>query len=555
MPTVTLNRDVFERLVGKKLSDEQLKDRISMLGTALEGLYTKEIIVEIFPNRPDMLSEQGFARAFAAFIGTKQGFREYKIKKSGSKVIVDKNVTMRPFTVCALVKNLTFTDERIREIMQIQEKLAATHGRNRKKSAYGIYPADNINFPAIYTAKDPAQVTFWPMGMPGPIKASQVEQLHPKGREYKHIAEGWKKYPFFIDAKNNVMCMLPYTNSNDTGKVETTTKNVFVECTGTDLNNVTVALNIIVTMLADMGGEIYSIDMVYPDKTITTPDLSARTMNLNISEVNRILGLTLTEKEVRLYLERMGYGTTNRTVLVPAYRADILHPIDLVEDIAIAYGYENVKEEIPHVATIAEEAPLSRFVARLSELLIGAGQQEVKSYHLLSQEELGQKMKNVSPSIPLKNAPADYDRLRNRILPGLIKILAQNQHHNYPQCIFEVGVTFNPDSKAENGVREQMTMGVMLCHEKADVTSIRQIIDLLGRALALPIAIRETTNPSFIEGRTAEAVVNGKIIAIFGEIHPQVLANWNMVMPVAAAEIDVEALFAIVQQNEEIGAK
>jgi phenylalanyl-tRNA synthetase beta chain len=135
MPTVTLNRKVIDQLVGEKFPTDQLKDRIAMLGTALERIDDNEIIVEVFPNRPDMLSEQGFARALRSFLGIKTGLVKYKIKKSGCKVLVDASVTMRPYTACALVKNLVFTDERIREVMQIQEKLATTHGRNRKKSA------------------------------------------------------------------------------------------------------------------------------------------------------------------------------------------------------------------------------------------------------------------------------------------------------------------------------------------------------------------------------------------------------------------------------------
>src|SRR3989344_3075638 len=148
MPTITLNKDLLEHALGKKLPLEELKDRISMLGTALEKIEGNQIEVEIFPNRPDLLSEQGFARAFSSFLGIKTGLQKYDVQRSNQKVIVDKNVTMRPYTACAMVKNLKLNDERIKEIMQVQEKLATTHGRNRKKSAYGIYPLERIHFPA-----------------------------------------------------------------------------------------------------------------------------------------------------------------------------------------------------------------------------------------------------------------------------------------------------------------------------------------------------------------------------------------------------------------------
>ena len=193
MPTINLNKKEFEKLVRKKLPLEELKDRISMLGTDLEKIEGNEIIVEVFPNRPDMLSEQGFARAFSSFIGVKTGLQKYQVKKSGYQVIIDPSVTMRPYSVCAIVKNVVFTDERIREVMQIQEKLAKTHGRDRKKSCYGLYPADKIHFPVTYIAKDPKKVLFQPLGFLEKMPAIKVEEVHPKGKEYRSIAKDWKK--------------------------------------------------------------------------------------------------------------------------------------------------------------------------------------------------------------------------------------------------------------------------------------------------------------------------------------------------------------------------
>ena len=158
MPVVNLNKEVFEKLVGKKLPLSELKDRISMLGTDLESIG-EEIEVEVFPNRPDMLSEQGFARAFSSFIGVKKGLKKYKVTKSGEKLIVDTSVTnVRPYTACAIVKGLTLNEERIREIIQIQEKLHISYGRNRKKAAIGIYPMEKIKFPINYLAKNAIEI-------------------------------------------------------------------------------------------------------------------------------------------------------------------------------------------------------------------------------------------------------------------------------------------------------------------------------------------------------------------------------------------------------------
>jgi phenylalanyl-tRNA synthetase beta chain len=545
MPTITLNKKVFEELVGKELPLDKLKDRISMLGTDLEKIEGNEIQVEIFPNRPDLLSEQGFARAFSSFIGVKTGLREYEVEESGMVVIVDPSVTMRPYTACAIVKGLTFNQEKIEQIMQAQEKLATTHGRNRKKSAYGIYPINNIKFPINYIAKNPKEVEFQPLGFEEKINASKIEELHPKGREYKYVAEGWKKYPFFIDSNDNVMCMLPYTNSNDTGKVDETTKDIFIECTGNDLQNVSVALNMFVTMFADMGGKIYSLDIEYPDKTITTPNLEPTKMKLDLSYVNKRLGLNLNVDEIKELLEKMGFRYSNGEVLIPAYRADILHQVDFIEDIAIAYGYENFKEEIPNVATIGEENKFEIFANKVRDILVSNKMLEVKNYHLSTKEDMEDKMQIKSEIISLKNALGEHNYLRNSLIPSILKNLHENQHHEYPQNLFEIGRVFSL-GESETGVLEKENLCVVTCHEKTDFTEARQVLDILFNSLGLKIKVKETQHDSYINGRVGEIILNDQPLGIIGELHPQVLTNWDLIVPVVCFELDLEKLFEII---------
>ena len=549
MPTVILNKNVFEKLVGKKLPIEKLKERISMLGTDLEGIEGNEIQVEVFPNRPDMLSEQGFARALSSFIGVKTGLRKYDVKKSGEKIIIDKSVTMRPYTACALVKNITFTDEKIKEIMQIQEKLATTHGRNRRKSAYGIYPSDSINFPVHYIAKKPKDVKFKPLGLNKEIVASEVITKHPKGKEYAYLTEGWEKYPFFIDSKDNVMCMLPFTNSEDTGKVDENTKNVFIECSGVDLENVKIALNIFTTMLADMGGEIYSIDIVYPDKTITTPDLTPKKMKIDIDYVNKRLGLSLKEVEMKKLLGNMGYGYEKGSALVPAYRADILHPMDLVEDIAIAYGYENFNEEIPKVSTIGQEDKFEVFKRRVAYILTGLGLIETCSYHLINNDDQTKKMEMKLDCVKLSNPTTEeYNTLRQWMIPCLMNVFKNNKHYEYPQKIFDMGVVFKKNNKTETNAEEFTRIAVATSHNNAEYTEVKQVIDYLFRMLEVEYKIEDYEHESFIPGRVGRVIVNNKKIALIGEVQPKVLENFELNMPVACFELNLTELFNIINK-------
>ncbi len=550
MPTVTLNRATFDNLLGKKYSTEDLKERIAMIGTDLEKIDDNEIIVEIFPNRPDMLSEQGFARALKAFVGIAPGLQEYAVKKSGYKVIVDNSVTMRPYTACAIVKNLTLTDERLREIMQAQEKLAMTHGRNRKKSAYGIYPLDTISFPVTYTAKDPDKVKFKPLGFDNFMNASEVLTLHPKAKEYLHLTKEWKKYPFFIDANNNVMSMLPFTNSQDTGKVEVTTKEVFIECSGIDLNNVSVALNMFVTMLADMGGEIYSIEMQYNNKKIITPDLSPRSIELDVLYANKVLGLDLKPLDAKKCLEKMGYAVKGKKVLIPAYRADILHQRDIVEDIAIGYGYDIIEEEIPSIATIAQENPFEVFKSKINNILVGLGMLEISNFHLIDKAvQTTQLLKPVDVLEIIDPVSMEYNSLRHWLLPCLLQTLRINKQHEYPQKFFEIGIVFEKNSEKSTLTEESTHLGIVLSHQKANFTEARQVVEYILRMLEIEATVKEITEPSFLEGRAASICVDNIPIADIGEIYPQVIQNFGLDMPTVAIELNISTLWNIVEKK------
>jgi len=545
MPTITISKKELEKSIGKKLSLEELKDRISYLGTDLEGIEGDNITVEVFPNRPDMLSLQGFARALSSFIGAKKGLKKYNIKDSKEQLIVDKSVeSVRPFTACAIVKNIKFDDEKIKEVIQIQEKLHITYGRNRRKVAIGVYPFEKIKTPIKFLALEPEKIKFRPLEFPSVINGRQILSKHPAGREYGHLLENCKKYPVFMDANNNVLSMPPIINSHDTGKITEKTKDVFIECSGFDFNVLKKCLNIIVCSLADMGGEICSMKLKYGSKTFVSPDLKSEQMNLNLKYVNKILGLKLSNGDVKKYLEKMGYGVNGKKVLIPAYRTDIIHEIDLVEDIAIAYGYENFKEEIPEVATIAEENKFEIFKRKVSEILVGLNLVECSSYNLV-EGDLNKKMNVEMKSIELTNPSSkEYSHLRSWMIPSLMQILSSNKMYDYPQNIFEIGTIFKEDNKEETGVKELSRVAVLLCGKDANYTKIRQVLDALLNNLDLKYDVKDTEHDSFIDGRVARISVNGKEIAYIGEINPKVLSNFGLEMPVAALELNLNEIFS-----------
>ena len=550
MPTITLNRKVVESLVGKKLPLEELKDRISMLGTDLEHVDDDEIIVEIFPNRPDMLSEQGFSRAFSSFIGVNKGLRKYNVKKSGEKVIVNKSLKdVRPYTVCAIVKNLNLNDERIREIIQIQEKLHVTYCRKRKKAAIGIYPMEKIKYPIYFTAKKPEEIVFRPLEWNKVINAKQIMEQHPTGIEYKHLLKDLKKYSVFYDANNEVLSVPPIINSHKTGKITDTTKEVFIEVSGFDLHTLNYVLNILVTALAEMGADIYSMKVEYPDKTIVTPNLNPTKMKFDLSYLNKWLGLKLNEKQAKDLLEKMGFGYEKGTALIPAYRPDILHPTDLSEDIAIAYGYENFTPEIPSKATVGQEDLYEKFRKNIANILIGLNLLEVSSYHLANEQKQFSYMNIKSNNyVKLANSLSEeYQIMRECILPNLMKILGDNTHNEYPQKIFESGKVFKL-GESNTGVIEDDNLACALSNNDIDYTKIRQVLDYLFTQLGIKYEIKETVHETFIPGRVGKIIMDKKEIGFIGEIHPKVISSFGIEMPVSGFEINLKKVFKKIEK-------
>jgi len=543
MANVKLNRNCIEQSLGKTLSEAELQ-QISMMGTPFECVEGSDLHIEIFPNRPDLFTEQGFSRALSSFLGIKTGLASFTIKKGSQQVLVDKSVEqVRPYTACCIVRNLSCTNEMIKELMQVQEKLHTTFGRNRKKLAIGIYPLDKITFPITYTAKNPKDIVFVPLGSKKEMSAQDILMQHPMGKEYAHLLTNLPAYPLFIDLKKQILSMPPIINSDTVGRVNTSTKDVFIEVSGFTFEDCSVCLNIIATALHDTKAVIESVDVIYSDTTRTTPQVEPRKMQFDKTYAEKRLGITLTEKTTKDLLEKMGFSYEKGTVQVPCYRVDIMHPIDIVEDIAIAYGYDNFEPLLPEVSTIAESAPFEVFKKRVVTILIGAGLLEMNSYHLTNKTTHTTNMRSVHDPIPLANAlTPEYNSLRTSLLPNMMDILSRNKHHDYPQHIFEAGVVFSLGA-SETGLIEDQHLAITLAGPDEDFTRIKQILDLLMRSLDMKYTTIAQEHPSFIPGRSSAVLCASTAIGVLGEVHPQVITSFFLSMPVCALEINLSELW------------
>jgi len=572
MPSITLNKERVKKLVGREVSDEILKEKISYLGTDLEKITKDEIIVEIFPNRPDLLSEEGFARALKTFLGFEKGLRKYKTEKSNYEVIVHESVKeVRPYTACLVAKNLKITEEELKNIINIQEKLHITYGRNRKKCAIGIYPMENINFPIQYKAIEPEKILFVPIGEKKIINGYDLLSKTKTGKEYGYLLKNQKKFPVFIDSKKIIMSVPPILNSKHTGTVNTETKNLFVECSGHNFKIVSKALNIIATALSDMNAKIYEVTIKYEkeNKKIITPNFEPDKINVDINYINKYLGLNLTEKEIIHLIEKMGFGINNIKkeiieILIPCYRADILHQVDIVEDICIAYGFDKIKEEKYITGSTGKEIYREKVEEKIRDILIGDGLLENINYSLVKEEE--QKKIGLKKLVKIKNpTSSEYNSMRRYLFISLLKTMKNNKMNEYPQKIFEIGKTFkkidnkeeknNKEEKKEENktIIEEKKLCVSQISNNSNYTWAKQRLELLKNLFELEIKYEQKEYDFFIKGRSAEIkIINKKekqTLGFIGEINLDVLRLYELEHPVSLFEINIDLLSKIIEEN------
>ncbi len=548
MAIVKFDRKIFEKEIGKLKED--LQNKIAEFGTTVENLNEKEIELEIFPNRPDLLSYYGYKRAFLAFLGKNKGLKSYKVypPEKDYEVNISSSVKeVRPYTVCAIVKKLKLNDERIKDLIELQEKLHKTLGRDRKKLAIGVYPLEKIKFPITFKALEPDKIKFSPLGYNREMDAIQILNQHPTGKKYGKLLAGKMKFPIFIDSNQQILSMPPIINSELIGKLTIKTNAVFIECSGFDFKILNKCLNILTTSLAEMGGKIYQLKLNYSKQKIT-PDLSSEDFKISLEHVNKLLGLSLREKEMNKLLEKMGYSYDKGIVKVPAWRTDILHEVDLIEDIAIAFGYENFSPELPAFFTIGEEDRKETLKNKIREILVGLNMLEVLNYHLSNSKEQFLKM-GLSKfpkelGIEIKNSKTDYDLLRTRLTPSLMKVFSENSASEFPQRIFELGKIFYKEKTLEGKIEIIERESLAVAISPGNFTEIKQIANYLFKSTGLKLKFKESKDPplSFVKGRIAELFLEDFKIGFLGEIQPSVLEKWNIKMPIALFEINLENL-------------
>ena len=578
MVSIIARMDDLEELVGMKLprTEEELNELLYSIKCEISHPTIEnnepvpaaslqddsEVNIEnVDTNRPDTWSPEGIARALRGLLNIEVGIKKYSAaKKPATEISVDTQLeTIRPFIACVVARHPKMNDTIIRCLIHLQEKLDQSYGRKRRRSSIGFYDFDLITPPLRYGVAGPDEVRFVPLEGTEPLSLREILQRHPKGIEYGHIVSENPKLPILLDSKGKVLSFPPIINSNDLGKLTSETKNVLVEVTGTSEETVMNVLIILTTALAERGAEIGSAVVHYrygrPRSTIT-PKLEERRITLPLEMIKAIIGLELRSAEILSLLRRARYngsisGKKKVNVLVPCYRLDILHPVDIIEDMAIAYGLNRVEPKWPSDPTIGGLSAMEEYSDTARELMIGLGFQEVLTFVMTNQEKLFSRM-NQAPGAVVEVANPKVTTLtclRSWLLPSLMDFLASNTHIEYPQRLYEVGDCTVWNLNIPNRTKDVRKLACVSAHARANFTEIKSALEPLMTNLGFQFALRPIVNSSFLEGRVGSILIGDREVGVIGEVHPQVIENWKLENPIAAMELDLDQLFKIQYEN------
>jgi phenylalanyl-tRNA synthetase beta chain len=549
-----METDDLEQLVGYGISAAEIFERLEMIGAVIERRTTDSVDIEVFPDRPDLFSVEGLARAMRAFLGMEPGIKEYEVAPPQVELRVDPSVLpVRHVIACGVVRGIEFNDPSIASLMDFQEKLHLTVGRHRKKVSIGVHDMRDLVSPYTYLGADPEATRFFPLQGTRELNLKEILMRHPKGVEYAWVLEGHDRYPLIVDAEDKVLSFPPIINGTVT-QVREDTHDLFLDVTGLDEMACRYTLRILATMLAERGGQIEAVKVVYPDREVLMPDLNPSAFRASAKSIVDWIGIEMGAEQVAQALRLMGFNAEvaedgdGIDVTVPSWRMDILHEVDLAEDVGIGYGYDRVQGVLPEHMTLGVDGPTEALERRVHVAFRGRGYTEVMSFTLSSVDEQYTRMRLLSPEdiVMIQNPVSEHlTTLRTSILPDLLAYLGRNSHNDYPQSVYELG-----DVVRQNV--NELRAAAVHAHAKAGFTLAKSLAEGLVLDLDLEggLKIEAEDMPCYISGRCARMVVGGDTVGHFGEVHPEVLETFGIAQPTIGLELDLEALTGAAHETQ-----
>ncbi|KAJ1607099.1 phenylalanyl-tRNA synthetase beta chain [Cryptosporidium canis] len=636
MPVVSVSTRILSSYLKREVTDEWLDELCFNYGLELDCIEFDEELkeniakIEIPANRPDILCLEGLVIAFGCFIGSSE-IPRFSLKSASNdlKMTVGKNISkLRPFILCAVLRNLNFNEDIYKSFIDYQEKLHSNICRKRSLVSIGTHDLDKVEGPFFYDARPYDEVKFVPLIGTTEVNGRQLLDLlgkHQQLKKYIPLVESETLLPVVTDKNGVVMSVPPLINGSHS-KITLDTKNVLIEVTATDYNRAYIVLNQMISAFSLYCENKFEIEPVkieyehciyppFPHKyhaisngnyCMTTPNIERQEFLLNVSEASNLLGISpvLNTAETQNLLHKMMIDSEiveeDKGVLkcyIPINRSDVLHPVDIIEDVGISYGFNNIglrKQsfcDLDKLNLVTEQVKRELSLLGISEALNWALCKHSDCFEYLCRTEdfeLKYLQKDEiqydlnCPAVVIKDAKtSEFEIVRTTLIQSLLKTMASNKSLPLPQKVFEVGDVVVLDNNTPSGSRNDKRVAIAYCNSSGSgLEEIHGFLDQLLNKLGLvaeyslnePNAIHpnvvgiyslcEVNDPTFLPTRSVQIVVqkleldgclesidfertslNKKaVIGIMGVINPRVLNNFSLTLPTSILELRLEPI-------------
>lgn len=527
----------LRQLYGVNFTDE-VENFSEIIGYSVEW-DGEEFRVEFNPDRPDLFSFNLLKRAISVY-HRQEGWHTIRIQKGERDYSIEDGVRkLRPFMI-----GFHCTGKKIgahfKELIDYQEKLHLTVGKDRSKISIGLHDGSSLEYPLSFRSRNSREVSFTTYDGTVTGTAEEVLKKHPKGVEYSRLLPPGKLVPIIEDSKHRVLSMPPVVNGNFT-TVSEDTRSFFVDITGTDLKAMKESFFLISYYFQALG---YTITEANLDDIRENLSFDGRRISVSMDEVNRFLGQPLEAGDCASYLAGMGYEASDNgkeiKVKVPGNRVDVMGPADIIEDIAKAFGYGNLYVRMPSLDIVGAENPANRMNSSVRNIMTGLGYQEIMTYVVSTRDHY--RNAEYRGGIHIRNPKSlDFSVVRDRLYLGALDFLRLNKRRNLPQTVFEVGEVIRDTEEITN-------LCAVKINSRSTFSDMKQVLDSLMVRLSLEdYGIVETPRENFIPGRVGTIVARGREIGYLGEIHPETLEQYELKNPVALLEVNLSAVSKLLR--------
>ena len=600
MPTIIVNRDALFKAIGQSFTDEEFENLCFEFGIELDDVTSEQEImkneqkkedknlstetlykIEVAANRYDLLCLEGLALALRVFL-SKQKMPEIKplniLPEEERQLIVYDSVNdVRPIGLCAILRDINFTDEMLKSFMDLQDKLHNNICRGRKLVSMGTHDLDTVKGPFSYRALSPEKIHFVPLNREEEVNGDGLMSLlkdDPKLGKYLYLLEGKEKYPVMMDSNGVIMSLPPIINSQHT-KMTLNTHNVLLDITGIDLTKCEIVLNTLIAMFSVYCKNPFTVEEIKVINQKTGegkiyPDLTPRKFKVDINYLKTITGIydILPEKITKL-LEKMELSAkilnpNEIEVLAPITRSDILHPCDIAEDLAISYGYNNIKKELTTTKTHGVQQPYNKLADLFRDEMAMGGYVEFLTMALLSHKDmftnlLSEKRDDKTVQI-LYSKSKEFEYIRSSLIPGILKSIEGNKANQLPFKIFEISDVVEINQETEVGAVNRRKLCFAYTNTVSAMEIVQGMVDLLMKKIGLGFNsknvekkyyIKKSENKIFFEDRQAEIyILNDIKVGIYGIVHPKVIKNFGIKNPVTLCEIDLQLIMDLIIEGK-----